>query len=354
MTVPASPGVFSWAPQAAKGTLGDTWFRHKASRVNVGPQQTIQQFPPEIGGGIHPTGAFKSAAFVAGQAVMQPRLDEVIGWLMYAACGKCSDIADTPETDMHRHRFTPPAAYYDMPWLSVRREIPGATGSSDNVGDIGLDCRCVGMRFAVAPGGILQSAWTFVGRVPTLSETGVDTWSYDNTYEEYPSVPLASQGAIELGGVEKPAVNVVVDLVNAYTSPREEMIIGSPYPDDFILQGQTLSITWTYKWQNAALYKALLTGDNVEGDGEIDWSPTPYTASMKLSLESPGYATGMSNPWRLEVYAPTFCWQAAGPPELIGGGWLSLAFTGIAQETTGVDTFYVDLENLIEAYTWPS
>lgn len=355
MTVASTEGVFSYGGQVAKGTLATTWYKHKATRVNVGPQQTIRQFPPEIGGGFHPTGAYKEMAFGAGQAILNPRLENVIGWLLYAAVGKLSTVNGVPEAGMRRHIFTPPDNYYDMPWVSVRRSIPGATGVSDNVGELLLDARVVGWRLAVAPGAIATSAFTFVGREPALSLVGVDSWAYDNAdYERYPSVPLAHQGSLKLNHVEKPATNLVIDLVNQYTTPREELIIGSPYPDDFILQYQTLSVTWTYKWQDPDLYQALLTGSNTEASGDIDWSPTVHTAPFELDLNSPGNATGMSNPWNLNVYAPEFTWQAAGPPELVGGGWLALQFTGIAQEHASADTFRVWLENLTADYTWPS
>lgn len=355
MTVAATESIFGFGPQEAKGTLATTWYRHKAARVDLGPQQTIRQFPPEIGGGYHPTGAYKEMAFGAGQAIINPRLEETIGWLLYAAVGDVSTVADTPEAGMHRHIFTPPTNAYEFPWMSVRRYIPGATGVGDDLGEVLLDARCVGWRLAAAPGAICTSAFTFVGREPKLSETDVDVWAWENTYEHYRSVPLAHQGTLKLGGNDVPATNLVFDLVDSYTTPREELIIGSPYPDDFILQFQTLTVTWTYKWQNAALYKALLTGDNVEGvDDLIDWSPTVHADTFAFDVYSPGDATGMANPWRLKIYAPEFTWQAAGPPSLIGGGWLALQFTGIAQEQVGGDTFEVWLENLIDGYTWPT
>jgi len=354
MTVASSSAVFSYGGQAAKGTLATTWYRHKAARVDVGPQQSIRQFPPELGGGFHPTGAFKEMAFGAGQAILNPRLQNVIGWLLYAAIGKLSTLEDAPEVGMNRHIFTPPANYYDMKWISVRRSIPGATGTGDNVGEVLKDCRVMGWRLAIAPGAIATSAFTIVGREPKLSLVGVDTWEYDNAYENYTGVPLGHQGLLELGGDAQPATNIVFDLVNQYTNPKEEMIVGSPYPDDFILQQQILTATWTYKWKNPDLYAALLTGANIEAVGVIDWSPAVHTDDLELQITTPGNATGMSNPWLLNIYAPTFTWQAAGPPELIGGGWLALQFTGVAQETTGTDTFRVWLENLAPTYAWPA
>lgn len=354
MTVAASSAVFGFGPQTAKGTLATTWYRHKATRVNVGSQQVVEQFPAEIGGGFHPTGAYKRMAFGAGQAIVNPRLENVIGWLLYAAAGRVSTVANTPETGMHRHIFSPPTTASGMKWLSVRRYIPGASGASDNLGEVLKDCRCAGFRLACAPGTIATAAFTFVGREPKLSETGVDSWTWANDYERYPSVPLAHQGSLSLDGTEQPATNVVVDLTNQYTTPQEEMIIGSPYPDDLILRRQTLTVTWTYKWQDPDLYKALLTGTNSESSGLIDWSPTVHTASFELDLYSPGNVSGKSNPYRLRVYATEFTWQAAGPPELIGDGWLSLEFTGVAQEQTSGNTFEIWLENEVSAYSWPT
>jgi len=354
MTVATNEAILGFGPQPAKGTLATTWYRHKGSRVDFGPQQTIRQFPPEIGGGFHPTGAYKEMAFGGGQAIMNPRLENVIGWLLYAVVGKLSDVPDAPEEGMDRHIFTPPDHYYDMPWLSLRRYIPGATGTSDNYGEVILDARAVGMRLACAPGAILTSAFTFVGREPKGSLVGVDTWEWDNTYERYPSVPLAHQGYLKLGGTDTKATALTFDLVNQYTSPREELIIGSPYPDDFIMQFQTLTVTWTYKWHNPDLYNALLCGSNAESDGVIDWSPAVHSDEFEFDITSPGNATGQTSPWRLNVYAPEFTWQAAGPPTLEAAGWLALQFTGIAQEQTAADTFRIWLENKTDTYTWPT
>ena len=357
MTVSASTGVFSFAPQAYKSDHGSyaaptNWYRHKVASAALGPVQDIQQFPPEVGGGYHPTGAYKRMAFGGGQAVMNPRLQNTIGFLLQAAVGSVSDIADQPESSMYRHIFRPPAATSTFPWLALRKEIPGATGSSDNVGEILHDSRVVGMRLGVAPGAIISSAFTFVSRIPKLSLTGVDSWSYQNTYEASEGVPLAHQGAVRLDGSEVKSTGLVLDLVNQYTSPDEELIIGSEYPDDFILRRQVLSATWAYKWQNPDLYQEILTGSNTESSGEIDWSPSVHTGSFEFDTYSPGNATGMSNPWRLRVYAPEMSWQASGPPVLVGDGWLQLQFVGVAQEQTSEDTFQIWLENLTASYTW--
>lgn len=356
MTVAASQGVIGWGGQTAKGTLATTWYRHKAVQVETGAQQDVRQFPQEVGGGFHPTGAYKRMGFAAGQVVMHPRLQDVIGWLLYAGVGGLSTISGTPEAGMYRHQITPPSDFCDMKWISVRKEVPaGCDVGSENLGEILKDVRVGGIRFAAEAGGLAQMAATFVGREPKLSETGVDTWTWDNSYEDKEGVPTAAASdQVDVGGTTYAATNIIVDIQNQFTTPDEELIIGSYYPDDMILQQQVMNVRWTYKWEDPELYKAIVSGTEVEAAGEIDWSPTVHTDSFTAAFKSPGNATGMSNPWRIEFYAPEMVWQAAGSPRLVGGGWLSLEFQGIAQEPTSGDTFRVRLDNLTSGYTWPS
>lgn len=354
MTVSASGAVVGFGCQTAKGTQATTWYRHKAIRADVGPQQDIQQFPPEIGGGFHPTGAFKRFAAGAGQMIMHPRLEDVIGWLFYGAVGDVSDVESTPEAGMTRHIFTPPSAASGMKWMSVRREIPGSTGDSDNMGEILKDARCAGMRLAIPAGGLLTGAFTFVAREPKLSQTGVDSWTWDNTYETYESVPLAPVGSVTIGGDSAKATNIVMDLVNQFTTPQEELIVGSYYPDDFILQQQVLTCRWTYKWEDGDLYKSIFSGTNTEADDEIEWDPSVHTSAFVLDLQSPDDISGLSNPYRIKVTADEFSWQTVGPVVLEGGGWLSQDYVGVAQEQVGADTLEVWLENEASSYTWPS
>jgi len=141
MTVLASEGIVGFGGQSAKGTEATTWHRHAVARAALGPQQVIQQFPPEVEGGFHPTGAFKQMVLAGGQVVMYPRLKDVFGWLLYATAGKLSTQTDVPDTDLRRHHFTPPSHARDMPWLSLRRYIPGATTSSAGSSPAGSSLR---------------------------------------------------------------------------------------------------------------------------------------------------------------------------------------------------------------------
>lgn len=385
MTVSAMSGIFSWALQPDKNTFragnSSEWYRHYVTRADVGAQQAVQQFPAEVGGDFSPTGAFKSMAFYGGTAQLHPRLEDVFGWLMYAGVGQHAVNATPVESGVYRHLFYPPDDFCDMKWLQIRKYIPdGCEATEENLGEMGQDCRLMGMQFTLAPAAILTSQLTMVGRIPkfwvgTASADPTD-WSSDeayiNDFEEYPSVPLAHQGSVILGGARdfdvtslatttggdaQKATAMQISIVNQYTRPQEEMIIGSPYPDDFVLTRQIATITWTYKWQNNDLYLELMSGEaGTTHDALIDWSPTVHEESIEAVVDSPADISGRTSPYKLRFFAPKCTWQAQGPPTLIGGGWLSLQFQGVAQRDTSVDsdTFWFELENETDDYSWPT
>jgi len=171
-------------------------------------------------------------------------------------------------------------------------------------------------------------------------------------------VPLAHQGSLKvpLDEAAKPSTGLTVDIINRYTTPGEELIIGSPYPDDFVLLNQSLVASWIYKWHNPTLYQRILTyGESADANGYIDWSPIVYTDSMEFIATSPANISGKSNPYRVRMFAPEITWQSDGPPTLVGGGWLALRFIGTAVEQTNPrDYFQLDLDNEVANYTWPS
>lgn len=361
MTVLASEGIVGFGGQSAKGTEATAYYRHAVARAALGPQQVVQQFPPEVEGGFHPTGAFKQMVLAGGQAVLYPRLKDVFGWLLYATAGKLSTQSDVPDTNLFRHHFTPPDGAKDMPWLSLRRYIPGAAAGTE-IGEIMLDCRVSAMRLIAAPGQVLNSTFTFVGREPDLIEEidagDTNEWTWANTIEDYTSVPLAHQGSLKVPSTseEQKATGLTVDIINAYTAPQRELIIGSPYPDDFALLTQSMVVSWVYKWKDAELYKNILSyGESAGVGGKIDWSPIVYSSDFEFIATSPANIPTFSDPYRLRVAAPTVTWQSDGPPELVGGGWLALRFIGTAQRQDNPNNYFsVQMDNEVTAYAWPS
>ena len=199
---------------------------------------------------------------------------------------------------------------------------------------------------------------SFQGREPFLDVTcGASEWTWGNSYEDYQSVPLGNKGGFKmpLGGAERKATSVTVDIVNAYTTPREELIIGSYHPDDFVLQRQVMTVRWVYKWKDPVLYDYIVTNNGTpDASGYVSWSPVVYKSDFELICESPANVSGYSNPYRLRFYAQEVTWQSEGTPRLVGGGWLALPIIGTAlQQSNNRDTFMVDLDNATSTYSWP-
>lgn len=344
MSTLSSTGVFSWGPQSAKGTPATTWYRHRIIQGSIGTAQQVQQLPPEVGGTYHPTGAYKDGAFGAGTVTMMPRLEDVIGHLFEAAVGVHSVTADCPEAGVNRHVFTSPADAVDMPWLGIRAYVPVGSGFTA-VGEQVNDAHITRMRLIVAAHQLLGANFDFAGCEPLPNQT-VAGWTYDNTYEDETSIPLAAVtgNTLTLGSDVFKAVNASIDLINAYSTPQDEAVINSPYPDDMVLLQQTLQFSWTYKWNDPALYASIYA------NGGAAWSPVVHKTSLNLVIQSPDNITGQTAPYRIELYAPSVSWGAAGPPTLAGGRMIMQQFVGTVQFVDGSDYFQLLLDNQAATY----
>ncbi|RUM47299.1 MAG: hypothetical protein DSY80_01045, partial [Desulfocapsa sp.] len=88
MAVTGASGTFSWGPQVAKGTVATTWYRHKAVMVDMAPIDDVRLGQLEVGSDPVPTFPYKAGVVSAGGALLQPRLEGDLGWLLYGMLGK--------------------------------------------------------------------------------------------------------------------------------------------------------------------------------------------------------------------------------------------------------------------------
>lgn len=347
MTVLAQTGAFGWGIQTAKGTLATVWYRHKANDINFGTQQDLRTFPLEVGGGITPTGAYKGGAFIAGGATFQPRLEDQLGWMIKALMGAVATTPDTPEVGVNEHIFKFATDVSSLPWISVRKLVPGTA----KLGEIGKDCKVTTMRFNFPQNGILQARMDAVGREPTLAETAaVDAWTWFAANEDYVSVPITCTTdafvKVPASGSALPVVNLSVTMANNLTSPQQEMIIGSPYPDDFVPVSRAATIQATVKWADPDLYQQIVTGSA----GGTAWSATPYVTDFQAKVTSPGVIGATATKYTLIIDAERVMWSAGGPPVLAGGEMVMMPLVGTVIEPTSGE--YLTFTVLNEAATY--
>lgn len=363
MTIIPSAGKISFAPQAARLGSGafvmanHTWYPLLVQQAApFGTIEGNEVMPLEIGGTLHPTGAFKSGQFFAATLQMFPRTAGDLGWLLYAALGNASSIVDTPESGIYEHIFRhDPSDATDVPWLAVRRYIPG----SDEVGDYGYDCKITRMRLTIPAAGLIMAEVDLVGRVGSIGDPAA--WAYEHDAEDYQSIPIGCKGFFKLPTLssdELPVTAVTLDIMNNLTTPQEERIVGDYHPDDFVPRDRRVTIGMTYKWDTPDMYERILTGA-VDG---TDWTPTPFLTdkagadySFEARVESPADIATKSNPYALVVRGARTVWQTDGPPNFQAGRIVTIDYTGtVLEPESGEDYIHVVLYNLQTAYTWPS
>jgi hypothetical protein len=360
----------NWDKYKPGGTdnASEVWYRHKALSVDFGIVDDTRVSDMEVGGDAYPTGAYKASEFVAGGGVLQPRLEDAFNLLLYALTGYASDIGAydvegnaVSDVATHQFRFRRDSALnsVSLPWLGVRKYIPGAA-SGEDMEEIGVDCRLTALRIAVPQSGVMVATPAFTGRKGFMSDQSFADW---NAFDAFDSIPISTKGHFKLAaegttapfgnGTEYPALGVTLDFTNGLTTPAQEMIIGDYHPDDFAVLQRALTIRWTYKWQDDVLYRAIKA--NAGTGASIDWSPIVYNTAFEMLLESADSVPTTSQAYQFYTHAPSVHWTTDGSPRLVGGGMLAVDMVGTALQY-GTTTDYAEIRVCHDdvTYQWES
>lgn len=169
MAVTAQAGIFGFGPQIAMESPATTFYRHKATLIDLGVLDDIRVGPLEIGSGPFPTFPYKAGYVVGGGVEIQPRLEDTLGWLLYAALG---DVASSGGP-AYAHAFTPLAADQSfVRWMSLRKYIPQKEGDvTTDLGELYTDCKPVALTLTLANDAPVTARWDFMGRTFELIDT---------------------------------------------------------------------------------------------------------------------------------------------------------------------------------------
>jgi hypothetical protein len=360
MSVPAQRGIFSIAKQSAKvgsGTFtvgSETWYRYRAPRVGVSLIQSQTALPMETGGPLVPTGVTKDMAFWGGDVDLLPRCEDDFGWLLYAMMGNASSVSGVDTGTYYTHHFTYAADQADVPWLAVRRFIPGEA-TTDEYGEVGFDGIATNMRVNVPPAGNLACNIGFMGRKWQVEEE--PSWTYTNALEDGTTIPNAGNGSLKIEGIEYPIIALTLDLNNNVSTPQQEVIVGDYWPDDFQVLSRLATFRFLYKYEDPDLCQKILTNS----DTGTAFSPFPYlisTVGQNYALEAqfyaPKFVTGtVSTNYEFTARAHRIAITPGRPMELVAGGLLVQEFIGTVIEPAS-DKDYMDLllVNDVSDYTW--
>jgi hypothetical protein len=352
MAVTAAAGIVGFGPQNGKSTdvgyaPATEFYRHKATQVDLAVLDDTRLGDPEVGGRPVPTFPYKAGIMVAGGATLQPRLEDTLGWLLYALMGDVTTVGAADYT----HTFTFSNDPSEVKWMTFKKYIPKKDGVvGTDVGEIYEDCKLTGMSFTLASDAPLQTRLDVLGRTFELDHNA-DLWAWENTYEDYPTIPIGchTSGYIEVEGERLPIVQATVSFANQPLDARSERVYGSPYLEDITIVQRQLSFDLLVKWNNPELYTQVLTGQPTG----TEWSAQPFVGSFEVKMatfETVG-ETGVE--YSLTIRCPVAMLAMNGGITLAGGQAVMMRFNGIALDNDAEYAEFV-LVNGVQEYAWPA
>jgi len=358
MAVTAQAGILSFGGQTAKESLASTFYRHRASDIDLAVISDDRLGPPEVGGDVTPTIPYRAGVIATGGATINPRLEDTFGWLLHGAMGHVTTDADenvfgTVSTGLYHHQFIFHTDSGYTPYMSFRKEIPGtASDGSDDLGEIYQDCKIVNLAFALPNDGLITSRVDVLGRAAGTQFDDNPSFSYDNTMEDYESIPIGcvTGGYIKVPGfsaTELPVVAANVSMTNAPLDIRQEKVFGDPYIQAVTTVGRAFTVDMVVKWEDPQLYLAILTGSTTG----TQWVATPWVEDLDIYALAPNNAVS-TYPWELRVQAAQVMYQVAGGIRLAGNQSVAMRITGTALADTQYATIHVS--NTATNYTWPT
>ena len=361
MSVSSLGGVWGFGPQAAKDTVATAFYAFRALQIRGGVQDMVKVVEPEVGGPPLPDGAFKQGVFAQEQADIYMRLEDDIGWLLYALTGDHSVIADAPESGLYTHIFRmDPTSWYTMlaiKWLTTRRVI-SQPEHTNHFGAQSIDSRVQSAQFNFNAAAALTARINLLGRKPTFSDD-VSSWTWAaGSPEGFESTPVAANTngwfkIPEFNAETLPTQQAQVTIGNVLTQPMQEFIIGSPFMDDIANLYRNIGVSWVYKWRNEDFY--LWVAANGGTGAEINWSCVVPIGDFEVKMATCQVIEGFSNPYSITVKAPKVYWFPTQPPDLSGLKLVSLPVQGVvANPDDGSDPFVIEVVNQVADYVWPT
>lgn len=262
MAVTAQAGIFGFGAQSAKESVATTFFKHKATSIDLGVLDDIRVGPLEIGSGPFPTFPYKAGYIIGGGVEMQPRLEDSIGWLLYAVLG---DVATSGPTDgVYTHTFKPLAADQSfVRWLTLRKYIPKKEGDeATDLGEEYEDCKPLGLTLNLMNDQPLTARWDFMGR----------------TYRMVPFIGSASQATTTDLTRSSGTTTVTTSADHNFNVGDDVTIAGvtaANFNGDFFISSVPTSTTFTYEQPTLGNDTATVQGTADSGKNWA-WSNSAY------------------------------------------------------------------------------
>jgi hypothetical protein len=364
-------GAFGIAPQTAfesPAAVGDAYW-YALANCPFGPLEGQDNLPHEIGGGALPRGRFKTGIVFGGNIDIVPRLENRSGWLLYAAFGAVSTIADTTianaitgstggDSGIYAHKFTFADDEYDLPYVTAFKLLPN-TDPTKEVGEIAEDCRMGSWLLTATPAAVATNRFSMLGRA-----TADTVWDYNPgwspTYDADDTFIVTScSGSVkfEFGSpaslTEFDTGAVSVALVNNMLPPAQARKIGSGHPIDFPVLSRTLTVATTCFAEDYDLYVECFGGAG-SGGADSGWSCTPSSGDVDITLQSAAEISGSDYHMMRFRTVEANCNFMVRPIVLQPNRPVVFQLAGTIQNTDSGRDCELWLQNGQSGYSWPS
>jgi hypothetical protein len=290
---------------------------------------------------------------------MLPRLEDTFGELLLAAFGAvAAPVADPTYDAVYDHVFKYAANPSYLPWMTAMRYIPKNNANLQDLVEIVEDSMITTLAFTIPAPGLMMADMAVQGRVPSSAKEpnfGTLNGGYTFvTFEDGDSIPISCVGGVTVDGNPLPSVGATITVMNGLTTPQQEYVIGSYYPDDFIPITRSLQVRLMHKIDDLDLYQKLLinkVGTSAPAVSD-DWSPAPFYAPLIIEAKSPvnigtdTVSPGRNDtPYSIKFTAQKVYWQVRAPVPLTAGQFLVQEYIGTVVEPAAGDYATVTLRN---------
>ena len=350
MAASAQAGTIGFGAQTAKESAPSTWYRHRATMVDLAVNDPTAEGPPEVGGRPLPTFPYKTGPIVAGGLTIQPRFEDTLGWLLYGLIGDLSSAESPGASGLYNHTFTLLSGDETfVPWMGFRKHIPRVDGgAATDLGEQYTDCKILGGALALPNDSPLSMRLDVLGRTFELNHDPT-AWTWAADFEDWQSIPVACAvgGYLKFDAVEMPVIAASVGFQNVPLDLRQEKVYGDPFLDGITVVGRRLAFDFTVKWENPDLYASILTGSTIG----TEWTSAPTTGSFEVKAVSSVNMPSETEPYSLIISGTEVMLSQVGGIQLAGNQAVLLRYSGVALDNASYISFV--LRNKVTSYTWP-
>jgi hypothetical protein len=368
-SVPAAAVDFSFAPQPAlvgeDGTFDVTeynWRKLVLLALEGGLNVMEEPLSNELGTIIVPPGVIRTGVGFEMQLSAYARLEESLGWLLYATLGDVETTANedingnaAPGVYTHRFRFDPDSSYL-IPYFASRFKLPSFTGTDDR-GEVGFDCMVASLSLQVPQRGKIGVQLGLRGR-EAIYDNNPGAWEVVNNYEFTETAPESSTGHFKIGGVEYPIFGIEWTMNNALTGMDEEQVVGSLYAGSFVPLSRSAQGRAVVKFADNKLSQEVYTG--VSDGTTVNTLPafvetTGGVKAFEGYFEAPSKIPGTNTPYALAIQGDRVVMTRQGGTSSQAGRIMVNNYSFLlVHPGDGRQYFEIVLQNGIPSYEWPT